>query len=352
MIPRGPWRALALLAAAVLVLVALDRWLQHRRVARRELTAALRPLVDPALQIVPERVRLIRIQSADASHQWVYQWDGRAWRLPVLHGAYAATDRVDFLLKALLQTYGTVVSVDADDHRRFGVGTRQAPQVTLQGSGAEDLLVALLGRGAPDNRGAEAYARRAGNDTVLHLHANPAPALAGATPMLDPHVLPRALARRALVEVSFQAPGTGTPARLQRVDVLPDLRTPGPPGPGSSYAWVLYRAGLPSRGLPDTCDASSVGAYLTHLSRLQYLAVLPPRGDYGFGSGPSLALVDEEGTADRLVLGARRNGDQGFLHHSSAGLTLAVSGAALDLLLPAADLLLEPLPEPSPYEAQ
>lgn len=341
----GLWRTLAVLAVVLVLLVAVDGWLRHRRAGERALTGILRPLVDPALEVVPERVRRVRVEAADGARSWVYEWDGRAWRLPALHGAYAATDNVDFLLKGLLLSLGTAVSVDPGAFGRYGVSAGRAPRVILEGSGGDVLLEVLLGRAAPDNRGAEAYVRPVASDTVLHLHANPARALAGRPPMLDPHVLPRALGRRALVEVAFQGPAAGPVARLHRVDVLPDPTAPGPPSLGASYAWVLTHAGG-----QDTCAAASVGAYLAYLSRLQYQTVLPPRGDYALESGSSLTLVDHGGTADRLEVGGRRDAGRGYLHHAGAGVTFAVAAGALDLLFPSPELLLQPLPQPSPYD--
>jgi len=351
--PASLWRTLAALAAVVVLLAGLDTYLRQRRAAERALTAVLRPLVDPARDVVPERVRRLRLQAAGAraarapARAWVYEWDGRAWRLPDLHGAYAAPENVDFLLRGLLQSLGTVVATDPGVVARYGLQTDRAPRVVLEGGSGQVLLDVLLGRAAPDQRGAEAYVRRAGSDTVLHLHANPARALAGNPPLLDTRVLPRALARRALVEVTFRGPAAGDLVRLRRVDVPADPAAPGPPLPGAAHAWVLTHAGR-----QDTCEAASAGAYLAYLARLQAVAVLPPNGDYAFAAGSRLTLVDEEGTADRLDVGGRVDGDRGYLRHTGAGVTFAVEAGALDLLFPAPRLLLEPLPEPSPFAAR
>jgi len=336
-------RALAVLALVLALLVAADTGLRHRRARQRQLTALLRPLASPALEVVPERVRHLRVEAADGQRAWEYEWSGRAWRLPGMHGAFAAGDRVDFLLRGLLQSAGTVVATQADQHRRFGVAASQAPRVVLRDGRGDELLTALLGRPAPDQRGAEAYVRCAGSDTVLHLHANPLQALGGSTPLLDPHVLPRALSRRTPVKIALVG-GAGEEAwRLRRVEAPPDPARP--PSAGAAFAWLLVRAGR-----QDTCETASVGAYLHFLSQLQYQSVLPPHGDYGLETGPRLVLVDDQGAVSELVLG-RRDAARAFLRHAGAGLTFSVEPAAADLLLPEPRRLLEALPQPSPYDA-
>ncbi|MFH1570880.1 MAG: DUF4340 domain-containing protein, partial [Gemmatimonadota bacterium] len=197
-------RPLAGLAVLVLALGLANTGLDHRRAARRQLTAALRPVVDPRRDVVPDRVRGLRLSPPGSAADWEYRREGGVWRYPALHGAYAAGDRVDQLLGGLLGAAGTVVSTDPDDFAGYGLSPQQAVRVGLEDGAGTSLLEVLLGRPAPDDRGGEAYVRVAGSDTVLHLHANPRLVLAGgAPPMLDPGVLPRGLERRPLVEIRF-----------------------------------------------------------------------------------------------------------------------------------------------------
>jgi len=341
-------RVLGALLAVLVLLVLSDGWLRHRREAARRLGSALRPLVHPALQVVPERVRRVRVLTGTGSHQWTYVRRGGAWRYPANFGAYAAADRLEFLLSSLLRSMGTIVSTDPDALVRFGLAGQQIIRVVLEDELGAPLLEVDVGRIAPGPRGGEAYVRRARQDTVFHLHANPQQALAGGVPpMLDPRVIPRALGRRAIVEVNFESGDPFGPQSLRRVEAGSET-DPGrgrpPAALGPTYEWVAT-----FDGRQDTCLNASAYAYLSFLARLRYRAVVDPTGPgYQLGTGGRLTLVDEDGARDVLEVGARR-GDEVYLHLRAAGLVYTLDPAKARLLVPSPQLLLGPLPDPSPY---
>lgn len=341
-------RVLAALFAALVLLVCSDGWLRHRRQAQRRLGSTLRPLVHPGLQVVPERVRRVRVQAGAGRHQWTYERRGGAWRYPALFDAYASSDHLEFLLSSLLTSRGTVVSTDPEALGRFGLEGPQVIGVALDDETGTPLLEVEIGRAAPGPRGGEAYVRRTSQDTILHLHADPRQALAGGLPpMLDPRVLPRALERRSIVRVDYESGHPLWPQSVHRVEAEAGAggdRTMADLGP--TYEWM---ATFGTR--QDTCVNASVYAYLSFLSRLQYRAVVDPAGpDYRLGSGGSLRLTDEEGSTDVLEIGAP-GGDDVYLRLRGAGLVYTLETARAGLLMPSPQLLLEPLPEPSPYDA-
>ena len=344
-----PTRVLGALLAVLVLLALGDGWQRHRREAARRLGSTLRPLVHPALQVVPERERRLHVLAAGGAHQWTYERRGRAWRYPARFDAYASGDRLEFLLTSLLRSSGTVVSTDPDALARFGLGGQQVVRVILEDDIGVPLLQVDVGRPAPGPRGGEVYVRLAAQDTILHLHANPRQALTGGLPpMLDPRVIPRGLERRALVRVDFETDDPSGLRSLRRVEAEPVAETGRPRSPaglGPTYEWV---ATYGSRR--DTCVNASAYAYLSFLSDLQYRDLVDPAGSgYDLGSGGRLTLVDEDGAVDILEVGAGRQ-DEVYLHLPSTGLVYTIDADRVRLLMPARQLLLEPLPQPSPYD--
>lgn len=346
-----PTRVLVILLSALVLLVLGDGWLRHRREAARRLGSTLRPLVHPALQVVPERVRRVQVRVGAGAHHWTYERRGRAWRYPARFGAYASGDRLEFLLSSLLSSTGTAVSTDPEDLARFGLHPPQIIRLDLEDEMGVALLQVDVGRVAPGPRGGEVYVRRVAQDTVLHLHANPRQALGGGLPpMLDPRVIPRDLRRRAIVRVDFESDDPAGPLALRRVTAEPAVETgPGrpPAGLGPTYEWV---ATYDSRR--DTCVNASAYAYLSFLSDLRYRDIVDPAGrEYQLGSSGRLSLVDEEGAVDVLEMGARR-GDEVYLRLRPAGLVYTIDAGKARLLVPSRQLLMESLPQPSPYSVK
>ena len=148
-------------------------------------------MLPPSGQVEPERVRRLSLQIPGSS-PWVYERRGGTWRFPAYFGAYAHSGRVDGLLHEVLGASGTLVTTDEDDFDELGVSEQQAVRLILAGNGGESLGEIWIGNGIPGPAGDESYVRRAGSDSVLHLHANPLLVVGGAhPPMLDPHLMPR-----------------------------------------------------------------------------------------------------------------------------------------------------------------
>jgi hypothetical protein len=188
--------------------------------------------------------------------------------------------------------------------------------------------------------------KKAGSDTILHLHANPHLALGqGDPPMLDPHVLPRALERRSIAKIIFEHDSNPLQS-LRRVQILPaGPAASGRPPRGPAYAWLAT-----SGGREDTCLSANAFAYTSFLTRMTYQSLRDPRSsDYGFSSATRLRLEDEEGVVDVLEVGGRDEAGNTFLHHRTTGQVLAIAPQQAELLFPTRAALMDTLPEPSPY---
>lgn len=338
-------RRLGLLLLIVVLLAGLDTWIRHERSVQRDADGVLRALLDPALEIVPDRVRVVRLQPA-VGIQWRYQRQGDTWRFPAYFNAYVHADRMNALLGTILGAIGTRATDDADAHDDLGVADHQAMRVIFE-DGNGPLAAVLLGRGVPGPDAEESYARVAGSDLALHLHANPQRLLGDAQPpLLDPHLLPRDERRQALVRLQVAGPQGNYV--LQRVLApLPEGAPAMPMDERDRYRWVMQRDAR-----VDTCDEGSVYTWLAWIRSVRFLRLVDPAAtEYGLGTAGVLQWTDEQGTADRLQLGRAAGPGERYVSNEAAGLVTVMPTLRAAWLLPHPDLLLQPPTEPSPFES-
>ena len=337
-------RIIAGFALLIAVLAAAEFWINRERHHQRTQRSLLRPLVPASAEVVPERVRAIQIHRGGNPQVWTYEKRGPHWRFPGSYGAYVKADRVDFLLRSMLQALGTFVSAGGDLHR-YGLTAERALEITLLDADGTSLLQLSVGDGVAGAGAGEAYVKKASADTVLHWHANPRHALdAGNPPMIDPLVLPQALARRSIAAIRFAGGGALSQLRRVQVPVSPE-KSPAAMLASPSFAWLAT-----VNGREDTCLSEGVSAYSSFLARLRYRRVHDPRqGGYGFTAGRGLELEDEEGVVDALDVGGAASNETVYLRNRSAGMVYSVDGAEAALLFPRPEYLLQSLPDPSPY---
>jgi len=331
-------RRLAVLLAILGILALAEVRIRESQEARRFRAGALRPLA----RISVEQVKAFQV--GHASQVWTYVRRDGIWRFPAYFDAFAQAARVDHVLGSLLQSYCTVVSTQPGDLVHFGLTPEQRLRVILMDGTGAPLLAAWVGRGGPGPGAEEAYVQLAGADTIYHLHANPR--LAWPTrPMLDPHVLPQALTRNPIVQITYERDAAYLLRALRRVETAPGFPSlPGMPPQGPTYEWLGDFAGEEK-----TCVSASAFAYLGFLSRLRYEALHDPR-DYVPGDGrQALYLEDEQGRADTLEVGSRDAAGNVFLRNRTTGQVLTIASEKASLLFPTSQALLDSLPEPSPY---
>lgn len=339
--------AITALAVALVVLIGVDVGWQQTRLQKRHQQSQLTRLLDLEQQIVPDRVRVVRLQSPSMTAPFEYVRRGETWRFPQYFDAYVYTDRMQALLEQLLLATGTQVADSGADHLRFGLDEAQATKVELLDASAQRLASIRLGQGIPGPSGEESYARLAGSDRVLHLHANPVRLLGRARPpLLDPHLLPRAETRAALVRVAVKR--ADRPYSLRRV--LAPLPEDGPPMPMSEaerYRWVLEQ-----EGRVDTCDDVSVRTWLMWLRSVRFEQLVAPDDPaYALGSAGVVELLDEKDVSDLLRLGRQASDDKTYVGNDVAGIVTTMPTGRAEWLLPPADVLRNPMPDPSPYES-
>ena len=166
-------RHLLLLTVVLAAVAAADGWLRLARDSGRAEAAVLRGILPASGQVEPDRVRTLSLQ-VPGSSPWVYERRGGTWRFPAYFGAYAHSGRVDRLLHEVLGAGGHPGHHGRGRLRRprrlrsrgpFAWPWPATPGSTSGKSGSA--------RGVPGPAGDESYVRRAGSDSVLHLHANP-----------------------------------------------------------------------------------------------------------------------------------------------------------------------------------
>ena len=145
-----------------------------------------------------------QIEVHAAGRRWHYVRRGNTWYFPAYHRAFVLNRRVEHLLQSLLATPATFISTEPGDLARYGLGPGSV-RIHLLDQQGRPLLEVRQGRGAPGARAGESYVQRVGADSIFHLHAHPVHALdtAPPAPMLDRRVLPQALQRKGLRQITF-----------------------------------------------------------------------------------------------------------------------------------------------------
>ena len=92
--------------------------------------------------------------------------------------------------------------------------------------------------------------------------------------------------------------------------------------------------------------------WLSWLRSVRFAQLVDP-GDkgYGLGSTGTVELTDETDTTDRLLIGRAGGSGDSYVGNQSANLVTVMPSLRASWLLPPPSLLLDPLPDPSPYES-
>lgn len=340
-------RLLAVLAGLFAVLFLAEDYLRERQIAQRELYGSLRSLAQIDLNDVVQ----IGVRAVDG-RTWRYVRVDSSWRYPDYYEAFAQPKRIEHVLKSLLHTPASVVSVEAGDLVHYGL-MPTSPVLELVDETGTPLLTARLGRGAPDMRAGEAYIQLVNFDTIYHLHANPAHAFDSADPpMIDRRVRPRALGQKTISHIRFAgAPGFAFapdyPVRMlvREMSAPATPNVPGAPPGGPTYVW----RGVFADGERE-CVVGSVFAYVGFLERLSWDALRDARESAAaFSAVRSIYLADEDGRTDTLDVGAA-TADGQLVRYRTTGQVFSISSAKAELLFPVEKVLLDTLPQPNVYE--
>jgi hypothetical protein len=337
---------LGILLLALVILGGLDTWLRHERSAQRLADGVLLPLVDPTRELTPERIRAVRLRPPGANGEWRYERRGDAWRFPAYFDAYVHGDRMGSFLDVVLSASGTRATSDSDDHDDFGVTEQQALRVVLEGAEGS-LAEVLLGPAIPAPGGEESFARLSRNDLTLHLHANPIRLLGAAQPsLLDPHLLPRSERRSSITQVEVTSASQTYTLRRVLAPIAEDA-PPIPPNERDRYRWILER-----EARVDTCIDDNVYMWLSWIRSVRFERLVNPSEEgYGLGSAGQIKLIDDKDIGDQLLVGRAANATSVYVGNKTARLVTVMPAARAHMLLTPASLLLEPLPEPNPFEA-
>ena len=121
---------------------------------------------------------------------------------------------------------------------------------------------------------------------------------------------------------------------------------PLPVGDRDRYRWLLQR----ESGV-DSCVDASVYAYLTYLRQVRVERLVDPAASAGYGFGVArVELTDEEGVRDVLEVGGAAGAQERYARNGRARLTAVLAAARAEWLTPPAEVLLDTLSHPSPFE--
>jgi len=341
--------ALALILAG---LVAADRVLETRREARRAADGAFHAIADAATPPVASVAR-VELVLPGSTTRWTLERRPEGWRLPQYRDAFALGQQVDGLLKALLESRGTVVGTVSGDGPHFGFLPGRDVEAALYGASGSLLLNASAGRIAPGQRSGECYLRVDGLDRVIHANANPWPFVAWdpATPfppLLDAKVIPSALGRGFALRITLSAVPPLPIREIVRREI-PKERLQPPLDRGPRYEWF----GAFAEGEKQLNDAASY-AYLGRLTGLTFDELLGSRsGQEAAFAQPSLVVTIEYdgGAKDILRLGAPLDAGRRLVESEATAQAFVISAAKAASLAPDVQALLAPPAAPPPAPA-
>ncbi len=330
-------RHLIVLAAVLGLLLVVDFALDRSAASQRNLAGSVHPVVG----IDPQRAQTLRV--ARSGQRWAYVLRDSVWRYPAYFDAYAQRQRVDQLLRCVMTSSGSIVADNGHTAHGFGFGAQDAIEVAVLDERGRTIVAAEVGRGIPGALGSESYFRRAGEDTVFHLHANPRLALdEAAVPMIDRHLLPQALPRSAIVRITF-------PGRATELGSLWREEVPTDPAGSRSFRGPSYRWRTRWAGQDTTCVDNSVYAYLSYLSRLRYDRLLAAGEiDVGVEGARTVLLEDDKGVVDTLEVVAAD--EAAIVSHRRARQISTLTVEQAELMFPAISALLDTLGQPSIYD--
>ena len=336
------------LVAALCALWGLDHSLETRRDARRATDSAFHAIDDAATPAVSAIAR-IELLLPGSTTRWSLEKKSEGWRLPQYRDAFALGQEIDGLLKAILESRGTIVGRLPQDAMHFGFVPGKVIEAGLYGSSSMPLLKATAGAVAPGQRSGECFLAAEGLDQILHANANPWPyvqwdSTSRFPPLTDPKVMPTALGRGYAAKITFGGEAAPPVRELIRREIPKERLNP-MMDKGPRYEWFGTFADGEKR-----VNDNVAGSYLGGLTGLLFDDLLGDlKGREGVFAKPvlTITLENDGGTKDTLTLGLRDpNGLSHFLNGSS-GQVFLISAAKVASLTPDTKALLE-LPRAPP----
>ncbi len=265
------WAAL-LTGALCVAVTGFDCTTQRRNHARRANASRVAPLTQVPIEALSE------IEVALPGHPaWRFVRRGAAWRFPAYRDAYLRTPAFTSFLKTLVESGATLVQSLPPGAPPLASPANAELRVRLKGSG--QTVETWLGTGIPVPEAPAVYARLAGEETLYHLHANPAIHLErevqGArgqptgVPFVDRAVFPRTTRPGPPAELWFQPPGVDSLRGLVRQERPPKVSPTDVP----FDPWIAVFDESEVECLP-----KNAFAYLAFLDRLRFDALVasPP----------------------------------------------------------------------------
>lgn len=167
-------------------------------------TSTFVPLVSGP-QVEVGDIAQLQVEIPKNGIRWTYERRDGAWRMPDLLGAFALNDEVESVVRTVINSRMRPVGDLEGSRERFGLSQQSIVTLSLARAVGERVLRVNIGALAPGALKDEVYVVRDGDDTAYLLNSNPISFLMGAKPppLLDRHVLPRALPHGIPLRISY-----------------------------------------------------------------------------------------------------------------------------------------------------
>ena len=268
-------RALAALAALVLVLGLLDAWLAGRESRARDEEHRVGALFTKDEAENLRKQPAFRIELAGESHAYG-RIEGQ-WRCLSYHKAPADARAVQSLLDGVVQAEGIVHASSSEEAPAFGINTPRTLRLSIQGPRAMqdrsgDVLATLeIGLAQTEREGC--FVRKKGTPEIWSISSDLRAPIEhrlapGLPPLLEPSAVPSAwLEGGGAVRVTLARGASRTVIEQRQRELDPATMQPGM----MPWVWVV-KGDTPEHDV--TLDDSVAGAFTGFLERLPYVAVL------------------------------------------------------------------------------
>jgi hypothetical protein len=315
-------------------LFAWDRALLDDERAARETANRIGRLIPREAREGLEVGGLTLQSGAGAAHAYALGDDGN-WRCTSLHDALCEKDRIDQLLRELLEAEGVVQAADRPREREFGFGQDATWTLGVHARGAAaPAFTVEIGGAMPDP--ARCFARLAPRPQVWEIDVDlrkyfDLPPGYTLPPLVDPRVVPRAwlTASKRLDRIAVRGPGVDYALQVRERQVSEDDLKRGV----RPYQWFLIE-----KDRETACPDLVAAQYTSYLFQVPFTTVadaaqVPQRGGT-MEPAATVSFIPEEGEPLEIRVGAPAGNGFGYLFCTFSGSLIEVRAELVNLMFP------------------
>ncbi|MFC1474506.1 hypothetical protein ACFLQK_00540 [bacterium] len=309
----------------------------------------------------------------------VYRKTDGAWRLTVYRDAYAQADRIEGIVRDILESGGVPADRRGREDSFYGIDENSL-RIKLYAENGEPVADVICGRQLPGMWQRDSYVRVTGREEIYHINGNPVPkigARGSLPPLVDPKIIPSALGSLGEpAQVIFEPPGVMPVMRIERRERQPSEEEGRNMPPAmrdmKHYDWYAISESEEAQDAQVAevkLDERSAGSYINFIRNITYNRISRLEELPGGAGGPAERRIvvlfeksqsgaeegDEETKPEIRKEYIEIRGDDGkgnrLVYFSGTGFTASVDPRKAQLLFPDMEILKNPQPSPSVFDS-